>query len=161
MSNPSPNLRVRNQPGAGTAKPCDHLAAIASAERSLSEAEAPATAGTNDIPPNPTCCLDPAPAHAKAPPAETVALIVGALQGLGHRCRPPVVRGNTPWTETTCPNHHDRNASLGIGEGDKAVIIQCAAGCEDVAVVSKLGLLDRLERGPRGGWFDQAGAGDS
>lgn len=38
-----------------------------------------------------------------------------------------------------CPAHEDANASLGVSQGVKGVVLHCAAGCEPVKVLEALG----------------------
>lgn len=38
-----------------------------------------------------------------------------------------------------CPAHDDDNASLGVSQGEKGVVIHCAAGCHPTEVLSALG----------------------
>lgn len=39
-----------------------------------------------------------------------------------------------------CPAHEDKTASLGVGQGDKGVVIHCSAGCPPETVLKSLGV---------------------
>src|SRR3990170_2943888 len=43
--------------------------------------------------------------------------------------------------EAHCPAHHDRNASLSVGEGkDGRILLHCHAGCSTESIVGAMGL---------------------
>jgi hypothetical protein len=52
---------------------------------------------------------------------------------------PQRTKSGQQW-KVRCPAHDDRTASLGVGEGDKGIVLTCYAGCSTDNVVAALGL---------------------
>src|SRR5262249_47919606 len=50
------------------------------------------------------------------------------------------VRGGGEWYLARCPAHDDREASLGLRQGDRGLILKCHAGCTAEAIVTAMGL---------------------
>jgi hypothetical protein len=58
------------------------------------------------------------------------------------RMRLEGVTGPNPkgWYSAKCPGHKDREASLGVKDGDRGIIVRCHAGCSVKTIVTALGL---------------------
>jgi hypothetical protein len=52
---------------------------------------------------------------------------------------PQRMKSGDQW-KVKCPAHDDRTASLGVGEGDKGIVLTCYAGCSTHNVLAAMGL---------------------